>query len=59
MSAAVTRRAGQLLGDLARILRVCGELGDLDRRAVLLDAAGRMLEAIRDAVAESREPADQ
>jgi hypothetical protein len=55
VSAALTRRMGQLVGDLSRVLRVCGELEDLDRRATLLDAAGRMLEAVRDAVLEARD----
>jgi len=55
---ALTLQAAAMAGQVARIVSVCVHLDDLDRRAVLLDASGRILEKLREVLVDEAEPGD-
>ena len=50
----VVRHAARVAGDVARILRACPAIEDVDRRRELLDVAGDLLEAAGELLRASR-----
>lgn len=58
MSADVTRHVARVAGAAARILGQCPAIADVDRRRVLLDAAGELLASAIELLGGRREPAD-